>query len=282
MRNIPFTKMHGAGNDYIYVNCFSVKIENPNELAKEISQRHYSIGSDGLVLICPSTVADAKMRMFNADGSEGEMCGNAIRCVGKYLYDYGIVKKESLSIETLGGIKYLKLSLNDEGFVETVTVDMGYAELNAKMVPVDVCDADKVIDREVMIGGKNYNITCMAFGCPHCVTFTDSYENFDIEKVGPLFENSAIFPNRVNAEFIIPIDRKTLEMRVWERGSGETFACGTGACAAVTAACIKGLCDFNTEVTVKLKGGDLYIICKDNFNVFMRGNAIKVYDGILY
>lgn len=276
-KKVNFTKMHGAGNDYIYINCLEKEIENPSALAVEMSPRHFSVGADGIVLICPSSKADAKMRMFNADGSEGKMCGNAIRCVGKYLYDNGIVKKTSLSIETLSGIKYLELYLVDNK-VDMAQVDMGIAILDPERIPV--ISSKPMINEKVLVGKKPYNITAVSMGNPHSVIFMEEIESLELEKIGPSFENLAIFPERVNSEFVKVIDRKTLQMRVWERGSGETYACGTGACATVVAAILNGHCDYNVPVTVKLIGGELIIVCNKDLRVYMTGKATKVYDGV--
>ncbi len=275
---LEFTKMHGCGNDYIYFDCFKQDIASPESLAIALSDRHYGVGGDGIILICPSKVADAKMRMFNLDGSEGMMCGNGVRCVGKYVYDNGIVDKDktTITIETLSGIKTLKLSTKD-GKVSSVNVDMGKAEMSPKNIPVNL-DGDKIIARPVKIGGKDYNITCVSMGNPHCVVFCDEVDNIDIEKVGPQFENADIFPSRVNTEFIKVVDKNTLKMRVWERGSGETMACGTGACAAVAAAVENGFCNKGENVKVMLLGGELIINYTDD-TVWMEGNAVKVFDG---
>jgi carbamoyl-phosphate synthase large subunit len=273
---LDFVKMHGCGNDYIYFNCFNQKIDNPEGLSVSLSDRHFGIGGDGVVLICPSQTADAKMRMFNLDGSEGKMCGNAIRCVGKYLYDNDIVKKDKMTIETLSGIKKLTLFKHDNE-INRVCVDMGKAELNPKLIPVNL-SGDKIINVPAKIDGTEYKITCVSMGNPHCVVFVDDVDNFELEKTGPLFENDPLFPERVNAEFIKVIGKNTLKMRVWERGSGETWACGTGACAAAVAAVENGLCDKNEDITVKLKGGDLVIRYTDD-TVYMTGNALKVYEG---
>ncbi|HIZ17286.1 MAG TPA: carbamoyl-phosphate synthase large subunit [Firmicutes bacterium] len=275
---LEFTKMHGCGNDYIYFDCFKQDIASPESLSIALSDRHYGIGGDGVILICPSKVADAKMRMFNLDGSEGKMCGNGIRCVGKYVYDNGIVDKDktTITIETLSGIKTLKLSTKN-GKVSSVNVDMGKAEFAPEKVPV-LLDGEKIISRRTEIGGKNYDITCVSMGNPHCVVFCNDVDNIDIEKIGPQFENADIFPSRVNTEFIKVVDKNTLKMRVWERGSGETMACGTGACAAVAAAVENGYCKKGENVKVMLLGGDLIINYTDE-TVWMEGNAVKVFDG---
>lgn len=274
---INFTKMQGCGNDYIYINCFDFKIDNPNNLSIKMSRRHFDVGSDGVVLIERSNIADAKMRMFNADGSEGKMCGNAIRCIGKYLYDNKIVYKKELSIETLSGIKYLKLIIKDDKVVK-VSVDMGVASFNPKDIPT-VLD-HKMINEECLINYKKYNITAVSMGNPHAVIYMDEIKNLDLEKTGHLFENNIIFPERVNTEFVKIIDKNNLSMRVWERGSGETYACGTGACAVVAASCINGITNFNETVNVSLVGGVLEIVCDKDFKITMTGPATKVYDGV--
>lgn len=253
---MKFTKMHGCGNDYIYVNCFTEKIEEPSVIAKKVSDRHFGIGSDGLILICPSETADFKMRMFNADGSEGKMCGNGIRCVAKYVYDNGMTDKEVITVETLSGIKTLQLAVS-EGWVQAVTVDMGSPVLTPSQIPVK-CEGDRMINQPVSIGGKEYYITCVSMGNPHAVVFTEEEVTaLNLEKIGPLFENHEIFPDRVNTEFIHVIDEKTIDMRVWERGSGETLACGTGACASVVACVLNHKTE--DEVLVHLLGGDLEV-----------------------
>ncbi len=277
MAKIKFTKMQGIGNDYVYINCFNQQIDNPAELAIKMSPRRFSVGADGVILICPSDVADAKMRMFNLDGSEGKMCGNGIRCVGKYIYDNGIATKDNVTVETLSGIKTLKIDAVD-GKAKTVTVDMGAPELEPCKIPTVGVEGDKIVDMPIDVNKKSYNITAVSMGNPHAVVFCDEIDSLNLEKIGPDFENHPLFPEKVNTEFIRVIDRKTLQMRVWERGSGETFACGTGTCAAVVAAVLNGYCDKSTEITVHLLGGDLYITYTDD-TVFMRGGATTVYDG---
>lgn len=274
---LRFTKMHGCGNDYIYFNCFNQKINNPEGLSVRFSDRRYGIGGDGVILICPSDVADAKMKMYNADGSEGKMCGNGIRCVGKYLFDHHMVEGDEVSIETLSGIKHLKAYRHD-GIVNRLTVDMGKAELNPELVPVAIEGKDKIINEPVTIAGNDYRITCVSMGNPHCVIFTDTVDTLDMEKIGPEIENSELFPERVNAEFAKIINKHTILMRVWERGSGETWACGTGACAVAVAAVENGLCDKNEPITVKLKGGDLEIVYTDE-TVYLTGNAQTIFEG---
>lgn len=278
MPQINFTKMHGIGNDYIYINCFEQEIEDPGKLAIKMSPRRFSVGADGVILICPSQVADAKMRMFNLDGSEGKMCGNGIRCVGKFVYDNGIAKKSRITIETLSGIKTLDITDKD-GKAESITVDMGRVEFAPEKIPA-VADCDSIIDTAIMVNGSEYNITALSMGNPHAVVFCDEIDDLKLEKIGPYFEHHEMFPEQVNTEFIRVIDDSTLQMRVWERGSGETFACGTGACAAVVAAVENGFCKREAEITVHLVGGDLYITYTSDGTVFMRGGATTVFDGI--
>lgn len=273
---MKFTKMQGIGNDYVYVNCLEEKVDHPEELAKLVSDRHFGIGSDGLILIKPSEVADFEMAMYNADGSRGEMCGNGIRCVAKYVYDRGLTDKTHISIETLAGIKYLELTV-EKGQVSQVRVDMGEPELLAEKIPV-ISQQEKVIDVPITAGEKDYRMTCVSMGNPHCVVFMEDVEHLEIEKIGPLFENHELFPKRINTEFVKVIDRKTLQMRVWERGSGETLACGTGACATAVAAMLNGSCE--EEVQIHLLGGDLTIEWnKESNHVFMTGPAEIVFDG---
>ena len=274
---MEFTKMQGLGNDYVYVNCFKEKIENPSEMAVKVSDRHFGIGSDGLILIKPSEVADFEMEMYNADGSRGEMCGNGIRCVAKYVYDYGLTDKTSISVETLGGIKYLDLTV-EHGKVTLVKVDMGTPILKPELIPI-VAKGETVIDEPIMVGGKEYHMTGVSMGNPHDVVFMDDIKNLEIEKIGPLFENHERFPNRINTEFVNVINRHTAQMRVWERGSGETLACGTGACAVAVACILNGLTE-NT-VTVKLLGGDLRIEWdREKNTVYMTGPAEVSFDGV--
>lgn len=278
MAKREFTKMQGCGNDYIYFDCVrGPEIENPNELAIRLSDRHFGIGGDGIILICKSDKADAKMRMFNLDGSEGKMCGNGIRCVAKYCYDNKIVTKKDFKIDTLSGIKDISVQKEENGIAKLISVGMGNAILTPKDIPVTL-DGDKIVDRAINVGGKEYKITCVSMGNPHCVTFVDDVTKIEIEKIGPLFENNEIFPERVNTEFIQVIDSKTLKMRVWERGSGETWACGTGACASAVAACLNGFAKEGDEITVKLLGGDLKIVYKDG-KVTMTGAAETVFEG---
>ena len=275
---MKFTKMQGLGNDYVYVNCFEEKIENPPAVARYVSDRHFGIGSDGLIMINPSEVADFEMEMYNADGSRGEMCGNGIRCVAKYVYDYGLTDKTQISVETLGGIKYLDLTVKD-GKVVLVKVDMGKPELKSDLIPI-ISENEKVIDEPIEVDGQVYHMTGVSMGNPHTVIYVDDVKNLDLEKIGPKFENHERFPKRINTEFVHCIDRNTVEMRVWERGSGETLACGTGACAVAVASILNNLTD--TRVTVKLLGGDLQIEWDQKKNhVFMTGLAKVVFDGVI-
>ena len=274
---MKFTKMHGIGNDYVYVNCFEETIENPEEVSIKISDRHFGIGSDGLVMIMPSDKADFRMRMFNADGSEGNMCGNATRCIGKYVYDNHLTEKTEITLETRSGIKYLTL-YPENGKVQTVLVDMGKAILNPASIPMKA-EGEEFISKPVEVNGKNVNITAVSMGNPHAVTFVDDVESLDLEKIGPDYENHTLFPERVNTEFAKIIDDHTVMMRVWERGSGETWACGTGACACAVACVKNGFFPYDKEITVKLRGGDLYITYKNDNTVLMRGPAETVFTG---
>lgn len=276
---INFTKMHGIGNDYVYVNGFKETIPNPNAFSEYVSDRHFGIGSDGLIMIMPSEVADFRMRMFNADGSEGKMCGNGSRCIGKYVYDYGLTDKTEVTLETLAGIKHLKLNVVD-GKVETVKVDMGKAILKPADIPV-VSNLDKFVNEEVEIDGKKYNMTCVSMGNPHAVVYVDDVDSLDLEKVGPKFEFNELFPDRVNTEFVKIIDENTVKMRVWERGSGETWACGTGACAVTVSTVLNGYAKYGQNLTVKLRGGDLCISYSEDGTVLMEGPATKVFDGVI-
>ncbi len=276
---MKFTKMQGLGNDYVYVNCMEKEIEDPSGLAKQVSDRHYGVGSDGLILICPSEHADFEMKMYNADGSRGEMCGNGIRCVGKYVYDYGLTDQTEISVETLGGIKYLSLMVED-GKVSQVKVDMGSPIFVPEQIPVKAGKLDAV-DVPIDVDGKEYRMTCISMGNPHAVVYMDEIKELEIEKIGPKFEHHPCFPNRVNTEFAHVLNRQTVEMRVWERGSGETLACGTGACAVAVASMVNGLTD--DSVTVRLLGGDLKIEWDREKNVvYMTGPASVVFDGELY
>ena len=273
---MKFTKMHGIGNDYIYVNCLEKEIANPYEVSKFVSDRHFGIGSDGLVMILPSAKADFRMRMLNSDGSEAEMCGNAARCVGKFVYDNGLTTKKVVTIETLAGIKILDMTVED-GKVTLVRVDMGEPVLKPKDIPV-LSDKDLFVSEPVSVDGQVYKVTCVSMGNPHAVTYVEDVERFPLEVVGPKMEKHRLYPRKINSEFVQLIDRKTLKMRVWERGAGETLACGTGACAVLVATVLNGLCD--RKATIRLLGGDLYIEWSGQDNhVYMTGPATKVFDG---
>ena len=276
---MKFTKMEGCGNDYVYVNGFDTKIEDPNKLSEIVSNRHFGIGSDGLIVINPSEVADFKMSMYNADGSEGKMCGNGIRCVAKYVYDNKMTDKTTITVETLSGIKTLVLNVEGDK-VKTVRVNMGSPILESSKVPV-VSDKEKVIDEPVTVNNKEYRITCVSMGNPHAIVYLDKdidIKKFEIEKIGPFFENHKAFPERINTEFIQVVDKNNLNMRVWERGSGETLACGTGACASLVATVLNGMCD--TTATLHLLGGDLKITWdKDENTVYLEGPAKTVFTG---
>lgn len=273
---VKFTKMHGCGNDYVYVNCFEETIKNPEAFAVKVSDRHFGIGADGLIMICPSDVADFRMAMYNADGSEGKMCGNGVRSIAKYVYDKGLTDKEQISIETKAGIKYLDLFIED-GKVQSVKVDMGEPVLETKDVPV-LFDKEKMIGEPVQIGGAAYEMTCVSMGNPHAIVWVEDTSVLNLEKIGPVFEQHAMFPERVNTEFVQIINRKEVNMRVWERGSGETLACGTGACATAVACYLNGKTE--SEVLVHLLGGDLRIqYDQDSNHVFMTGPATIVFDG---
>jgi len=279
MLKIAFTKMHGAGNDYIYVNCLNGYSFDPSDLAVRMSPRHFSVGADGLVMILPSEIADARMRMFNADGSEGKMCGNAIRCVGKFLSDGGYVTKDVITVETLSGVKTLRL-YKEKGIVTKVSVDMGRAVFDCAKVPV-IFDKPEMINAPVEVDGKTYEMTAVSMGNPHAVIFVSrGLDYLPLDKMGPKFENLSIFPERVNTEFVSLVSFQECYMRVWERGSGETFACGTGASATVAAGVKCGLYEPNTDVTVHLIGGDLVIRVSPDYDVTMTGGATKVYEGV--
>lgn len=274
---MKFTKMHGIGNDYIYVNCFEEKIDSPERVAVYVSDRRKGIGSDGLVMIMPSDKADFRMRIFNADGSEAMMCGNATRCIGKYVYDKGLTDKTEITLETNSGIKYLTL-FPENGKVEFVEVDMGKAILIPKEIPV-ISEKERFISEPVEVDGKEYKITCVSMGNPHAIVYMNDIKSLELEKIGPSFENHKLFPDRINTEFIEVVDSRTLNMRVWERGSGETFACGTGACASVVASVLNGYCKHDEEVTVHLRGGDLKITWNSDGTVIMKGPAALICDG---
>ncbi len=275
---IKFTKMQGCGNDYVYVNCMDKLIDNPEKVSQYISDRHFGIGSDGLILICPSDVADFRMAMYNADGSEGKMCGNGVRCIAKYVYEYGLTDKKKISLETKSGIKYLDMDIED-GKVQMVKVDMGAPILKPAEIPVKTDSSmDSFINQPLDVDGNTFMVTCVSMGNPHAVVFVDDTKSLDIRKYGPVFETHPAFPEQVNTEFVQVISRNEINMRVWERGSEETLACGTGTCASVVACVLNGKTD--EKVTVHLLGGDLFIeYNRDNGTVWMTGPAEIVFDG---
>ncbi|MEG2513140.1 MAG: diaminopimelate epimerase [Acetivibrio sp.] len=276
---MKFTKMQGCGNDYIYINCFQEKVEDPSKIAKFVSDRHFGIGGDGLILIKPSKVADCEMEMYNADGSQGKMCGNGIRCVGKYAFDYGIVNKTSLSVDTKAGIKKLELEIQ-QGNVVGATVDMGEPITKPSLIPV-LLDKEIVKTEPIEIEGKCYEMTCISMGNPHAVLFVEDTASLLIENIGPKFEKHPLFPQQVNTEFVQILDRKTINMRVWERGSGETLACGTGACASAYACILNGKTE--DQVLIHLLGGDLMIrYDRESHHIFMTGPATVVFDGEIH
>ena len=275
---MKFTKMQGLGNDYVYVNGFEERIENPSEMAVKVSNRNFGVGSDGLILINPSEKADFEMEMYNADGSRGEMCGNGIRCVAKYVYDYGLTDKTHISVETLGGIKYLDLTVED-GKVVLVRVDMGSPILTPAQIPV-IADEAEAVAVPILVDETEYQMTCVSMGNPHAVIFMDDIEHLEIEKIGPNFEHHERFPNRVNTEFVKVLDRHTASMRVWERGSGETLACGTGACAVAYTAITLGKAGRRDQfLTVEAVGGPLQLNYRSDGHMMMKGPAVTVYEG---
>ncbi len=273
---MKFTKMHGCGNDYVYVNCFEETVQDPAAVSVYVSDRHFGIGADGMILICPSETADFRMAMYNADGSEGNMCGNGIRCVAKYVYDHGMTDQTHISIETKSGIKYLDLTI-ENGKVSLVKVNMGAPELNPERIPV-LSDCGRIVNEPITVCGTEYRMTCVSMGNPHAVIFVDDTKTFPVEKTGPLFENHERVPDRINTEFVQIISRSEANMRVWERGSGETWACGTGTCASVVASVLNGYTD--DHVLVHLLGGDLQIFYdRDADTVWMTGPATTVFEG---
>ena len=273
---MKFTKMHGCGNDYVYVNGFTEKVADKPKAVVALSDRHFGIGSDGVIFINPSQQADFEMEMYNADGTRAEMCGNGIRCVGKYVYDHGMTDKTSITVESFGKVKYLDLTV-ENGKVVKVKVNMGKPELTAKDVPV-VSVHEQVIDEEIIVTGKSYRMTCVSMGNPHAVVFMDDVEHLAIEEIGPYFENHERFPNRTNTEFVQVIDDSHVKMRVWERGTGETLACGTGCCATAVACVLNRLT--GAHVTVQVLGGEIEIYWDQKENlVYMTGPAVTVFEG---
>ncbi|MGN0555439.1 MAG: diaminopimelate epimerase [Candidatus Fimenecus sp.] len=274
---MKFTKMQGAGNDYIYVNCFRETVENPTETAIRVSDRHFGIGADGLVLICPSEKADFFMDIYNADGSRAKMCGNATRCVAKYVYDNKMTDKTEIALETLSGIKYIKITVQD-GKAVAARVNMGAPILAPREIPTKF-DGETAVSQNLTIDGKAYAVTCVSMGNPHCVLYTDDVRALDLPRIGPQFENHEMFPDRINTEFVHIVSETEFDMRVWERGSGETLACGTGACAATVASILNGYCKRDTEIKVNLLGGTLYINWTADGDVYMTGPAETVCTG---
>ncbi len=268
---MKFTKMHGTGNDYIYIDCFCETVENPCELSKKLSDRHFGIGGDGVVLIKPSQKADCFMDIYNADGSRAQMCGNAVRCTAKYIYS-NLIKKPVIKVETLSGIKVVEI-LHNGG-----RVNMGKPILNGRLIPTRYGNSI-VRDKILNIDKKEYKITCVSMGNPHCVTFCDNIDNLDLQKIGPLFERHEMFPEKINTEFVKILDKNHLKMRVWERGSGETLACGTGACASAVAGVLNGYCEMNTDIIVEAVGGELTVKWCDDNDVYLYGNAITTFQG---
>lgn len=276
---IRFNKMHGIGNDYIYINCMESTPDRLPELAIEMSDRHFGVGGDGIVLICPSEVADFKMRMFNNDGSEARMCGNASRCIARYVHDHGLTDRKRISLETLSGIKVLSLNMSGDGEVESVTVDMGEPEFRPELIPVHT-ESGRMVEEVVKTSQGEIKVTAVSMGNPHGVIFVDRIEDVDFDVLGPELESHAIWPDRANIEFLEVISRSEARMRVWERGTGETLACGTGACASAVAAALTGRCD--RKVTIHLRGGDLAVEWGEDGHVMMTGGATEVFDGIYY
>lgn len=274
---MKFTKMHGAGNDYVYVNCFAEKVEHPEQVAIKVSNRNFGIGSDGLILIMPSTKADVRMRMFNSDGSESEMCGNGIRCVAKYAYDHGIVNSKEITAETGAGILTLQLFTNGQNKVDRVRVNMGKPRLKRSEIPMKGTDSDKVVNEPLNILHTTFQITCASMGNPHCVIFVEDVASFQVEKYGPLIENHELFPRRTNVEFVQIISRTEVRQRTWERGAGETLACGTGASAVCVAGVLNGLTE--KKILNHLSGGDLELEWADDGNLYMTGSAVEVFSG---
>lgn len=278
--NLYFSKMQGIGNDYIYIDCFHQTIDDPSRLSVKLSHRNFGIGGDGIILISPSDSADCQMHIFNADGSEAKMCGNGIRCVGKYVYDKGLIKKNPLTVETLSGIKTLMLTIDKQDEVTSVRVNMEAPILKPCDIPL-LSDKPLFINETLTIQDTLYHVTGVSMGNPHAVVFTNSIDTLNLSQIGPLFENHPLFPDRVNTEFVERIDSNTFKMRVWERGSGETLACGTGACAVAVAAVLNGFSSKDTPIHILLKGGDLSILWSSEQTVYMEGPATLVFDGTI-
>lgn len=270
--------MHGTGNDYVYIDAIHQVVENPSQLAIQVSDRHFGIGSDGLILVAPSDIADVRMRMFNLDGSEGKMCGNGIRCVAKFAYDNGITDKTTMDIQTESGIKTIDVTLDEKGKVEYASVNMGKAELKPELIPMKA-EGDTYIAKELVVDGVSYTVTCVSMGNPHCVIFTKDIDKLDLDKIGPSFETHEMFPEKVNTEFVEVLDEHNIKMRVYERGSGETMSCGTGTCAVTVAAVLNGYAKYGEEITIHIPGGELKDTYYEDGTVIMRGRATHVFDG---
>lgn len=277
---MKFAKMHGTGNDYIYVNCFEETVDDPPAAARFLSDRHFGIGSDGLVLICPSDRADFKMDIYNSDGSRAKMCGNAARCVAKYVCDSKMTDKDTISLETLSGIKYINI-YRENGAVTSAQVNMGSPILKSRDIPT-LIESETVISQRLKVGEKIYSVTCLSMGNPHCVVFSDGIDSLDIQKIGPEFENHPAFPDRINTEFVQPISSTRIKMRVWERGAGETLSCGTGACAAAVACILNGYCKLGEDIRVTLRGGELSINLSADGSVYLTGPAQTVFTGEVF
>lgn len=277
---MKFAKMHGTGNDYIYVNCFEETVDDPPAAARFLSDRHFGIGSDGLVLICPSDKADFKMDIYNSDGSKAKMCGNAARCVAKYVCDSKMTDKDTISLETLSGIKYINI-YRENGIVTSAQVNMGSPILKSRDIPT-LIESENVISQPLKVGEKIYSVTCLSMGNPHCVVLSDDIDSLDIQKIGPEFENHPAFPDRINTEFVQPISSTRIKMRVWERGAGETLSCGTGACAAAVACILNGYCKLGEDIRVTLRGGELSINLSADGSVYLTGPAQTVFTGEVF
>lgn len=275
---LKFSKMHGTGNDYVYIDAIHQVVENPSQLAIQVSDRHFGIGSDGLILVAPSDIADVRMRMFNLDGSEGKMCGNGIRCVAKFAYDHGITDKTTMDIQTESGIKTIDVTLDENGKVEYASVNMGKAELKPELIPMKA-EGDTYIAKELVVDGVSYTVTCVSMGNPHCVIFTKEIDKLDLDKIGPSFETHEMFPEKVNTEFVEVLDEHNIKMRVYERGSGETMSCGTGTCAVTVAAVLNGYAKYGEEITIHIPGGELKDTYYEDGTVIMKGRATHVFDG---
>lgn len=275
---LKFTKMHGTGNDYVYVNGFEYQLENPSEIAISVSRRHFSVGSDGLIIVAPSEVADVRMIMYNSDGSEGKMCGNGIRCVAKYAYDHKLTDKKNMTIETASGIKTIQVTVDENDKVEYAFVNMGKAILKPSDIPMTV-SGESFINQELTVNGKTYKATAVSMGNPHMVIFTEGIDDLNLDEIGPYFENQEYFPERVNTEFVEVMDDHNFKMRVYERGTGETMSCGTGTCAVTVAAVLNGYAKYGEELTIHIRGGELKDTYYEDGTVMMKGLATYAFEG---